>query len=438
MLEVGARDIAVIGAGWAGCAAAIALNQAGHRVSLFEATRTAGGRARRVELQGMALDNGQHLLLGAYRNSLAMLRQVGIDPDLALLRLPLQMIYPPGEDGMHFLAPRSTWWPAPLHLTIALWQATGLTRADKMALARFSSTARWMDWQLNEDCSVTELLQGFEQSERLCRLMWVPLCLAALNTPPEQASAQIFLHVLRDSLGARRAASDMLIPRMDLSSLFPQRATEYLLQRGAHVHFGQAIRQLQRSTSGQWQLSQDVDAPHYDGVIVACDPDNARRLLQTCGEESVPAFEQAAICTCYLQYRADLQLARPLFALRDDVAAQAWGQYVFDRGQLDASQAGLLAVVISAAHGLPDHSTLAAAIAQQLALSFAMPELAAPRWSRVITEKRATFNCKVALARPDNQTGQAGLLLAGDYTAGPYPSTLEGAVNSGLRAAALS
>jgi hypothetical protein len=73
-----------------------------------------------------------------------------------------------------------------------------------------------MGWQLHTDVSVNNLLLQFEQTERLVRLMWHPLCIAALNTPPERASANTFLAVLRDSLGASRAASDMLIPRAPL------------------------------------------------------------------------------------------------------------------------------------------------------------------------------------------------------------------------------
>src|SRR4051812_19425802 len=86
--------IAVIGGGWAGCAAAVALAQAGKRVSLFEAARTLGGRARRVDIDGRMLDNGQHILLGAYRSTLSLMKTVGIAAERAMLRLPLQMRYP--------------------------------------------------------------------------------------------------------------------------------------------------------------------------------------------------------------------------------------------------------------------------------------------------------------------------------------------------------
>ncbi|MEO8408448.1 MAG: FAD-dependent oxidoreductase, partial [Oxalobacteraceae bacterium] len=133
------------------------------------------------------------------------------------------------------------------------------------------------------------------------------------------------------------------------------------------------------------------------------------------------------------------RLAQPFFALEEAPATGNFGQFVFDRGQLDACQAGLLAVVISMsgdaiAHG---HPALAAAVARQLASALQLPALGAPLWRRAISEKRATFSCTPALTRPANQTAIAGLLLAGDYTAGEYPATIEGAVRSGLAAARL-
>jgi len=228
------RSVAVIGAGWAGCAAAVELAQAGYKVTLLEAARTLGGRARRVDTDRAHLDNGQHILLGAYSETLRLMQLAGIERDQALLTLPLQMRYPPNTGGMDFVAP-SLPLPAPLHLLAALFKAQGLTGEDKLSLGRFTTSARWMGWQLHNDCSVSELLERFDQTPRLIELMWRPLCLAALNTPPERASAQIFLNVLRDSLGARRRASDMLLPCTDLSKLFPEAATAYIEARGGSM-----------------------------------------------------------------------------------------------------------------------------------------------------------------------------------------------------------
>ena len=205
---------AVIGAGWGGCAAAVELARRGAQVTLIEAARTPGGRARRVEHQGYPLDNGQHILLGAYHDTLRMMHTVGITPSQSLLRLPLQMRYPAGTEGMQFVAGRL---PAPWHLLYAVLTSKGLSISDKLSLARFSSAARWMGWRLDVDCSVAELLERFEQTERLIKLMWRPLCISALNTPPERASAKVFLKTLGDSLGASKNASDRKSTRLNSS-----------------------------------------------------------------------------------------------------------------------------------------------------------------------------------------------------------------------------
>lgn len=430
------RRIAVVGAGWAGCAAAVELCSRGQHVTLFEAARTLGGRARRVDIDGRTLDNGQHILLGAYRESLRVMRMVGIDPRAALLRLPLQMRYPAGCDGMDFVTAHL---PAPLHLALALLRARGLAKADKLALARFSGTARWMGWGLNQDCTVAELLERFDQTERLCRLMWRPLCIAALNTPPERASAQVFLAVLRDSLGARRAASDMLIPRVDLSTLFPQAAAAFLAQRGARLRTGVAVTDIARAGAG-WRVAagEHADEEAYDAVIVATDAARAARLLAPHWLGTpFPAFDYEPITTCYLQYGPELKLPAPMLALPDDASRAHWGQFVFDRGQLSSEHAGLVAVVVSAsadAHA-QGSDALAAAVAAQLAAVLRDPRLGQPHWTRVIAEKRATFSCTPGLQRPGNDSGSDGLLVAGDYTASEYPATLESAVRSGVQAA---
>jgi squalene-associated FAD-dependent desaturase len=328
-----------------------------------------------------------------------------------------------------------------------------------MALARFSTTARWMDWRLNNDCSLSELLERFDQTPRLVALMWRPLCLAALNTPPERASAQVFLAVLRDSLGARRAASDMLVPRADLSALFPDAAAAWLQAKGNTIHLGAKVTSI-RPAADRWTVEARGAAvgggtsSQFDGVVLAASAAASAGLLSALQDAQdgaagaagfaelaslLAVFQPEPITTCYLQYAPGTRLDIPFYALIDDPAARRWGQFVFDRGQLDAKQDGLFAVVISAsseAASLPQEE-LTAAVATQLAADLARPELSNPAWNKVITEKRATYACAPGLKRPSNETPAKGLVLAGDYTAGEYPATLEMAVRSGVQAARL-
>jgi predicted NAD/FAD-binding protein len=117
------RNVAVIGAGWAGCAAAVECASKGHTVTLIEAARIAGGRARRITQHGHHLDNGQHILLGAYSETMRLMRAVGLQPSELMLRLPVQMRYPDSTNGIKFIASPL---PAPLHILGALITSQGL------------------------------------------------------------------------------------------------------------------------------------------------------------------------------------------------------------------------------------------------------------------------------------------------------------------------
>jgi predicted NAD/FAD-binding protein len=253
----------------------------------------------------------------------------------------------------------------------------------------------------------------------------------------------VFLNVMRDSLGARRAASDMLIPRTDLTALFPQQAAAFVQQHGGSIQCGAAVKSVLRNDDG-WQL--DVATPgasatgdeRFDAVVVATQPAQAAALVDGLADvRSLTSLRYEPITTCYLQYEPAFKLEQVFFALVDDPAHGDWGQFVFDRGQLEASHEGLLAVVVSGSSDAIEsgHHALAAAIADQLARVFRQPRLAVPKWTKVISEKRATFSCAPALIRPGNATGVKGLVIAGDYTAGDYPATLESAIRSGVDAA---
>jgi predicted NAD/FAD-binding protein len=236
-------NIAIIGGGYAGMAAAVELSDRGIPVSVFESARQLGGRARGVVHQDTQLDNGQHLLLGCYYQTLRMIDKVGGNPESDFLRLPLQL----DLHGEFFLkAPRL---PAPLHLLVALLGATGLSLAARMNAARFMLALRHMNFRLTSDMTVTELLAQYGQDKDLANKLWEPLCIAALNTPIHKASSQVLLNVLRDALNRSRADSDMLLPRIDFTALFPQRAAKHVEQHGGKLNIACGVEALRPSVT---------------------------------------------------------------------------------------------------------------------------------------------------------------------------------------------
>ncbi|HVY04810.1 MAG TPA: hydroxysqualene dehydroxylase HpnE [Burkholderiales bacterium] len=423
----GTARVAVIGGGYAGMAAAAELASHGIRVGVFEAARVLGGRARRVESDGRQLDNGLHILLGAYKETLRLIglvKQPG--ESFGLLRRPLALIIHP---DFRLRAPRL---PAPLHLLFALLGARGLAVGDRIAAARFMAWARFTGFKLPADMTVTQLLKRKNQPAGVSRFLWVPLCVSALNTPPEEASAQVFLNVLRDSLNGSRADSDLLLPAMDFSALLPERAARFVKSRGGEVDLGVTIEGIRRDED-RFVLAGDESFTH---VIIATSPHRVGALLADFPELAtlagvVESLRYQPIYSVYLQYANNARLPFAMGGLE-----ARYSQWVFDRGQL-CGQHGLIGVVISAsgAHQDLPRDELARAVHAELVAQF--PSLGEPLWHQVIAEKRATFACTPGLARPGNTTPVPRLLLAGDYTASDYPATIESAVRSGVRAASL-
>ena len=426
--------IAIIGAGWAGMAAAVEATAAGHRVSVFEASRTLGGRARSVRGQlpdgsPVSLDNGQHILIGAYGETLRLLRQVGVNEDQALLRLPMTLRFA-DADGVQF--PR---WPAPLDALAGIVSARGWRLADKWSLLRLAANWHQQNFQCHARLSVSQLCQ--QLSPRVMTELIAPLCLSALNTAVERASAQVFLRVLQDALLGETGGSNLLLPRVGLSELFPDAAARWLTLHGAELQLGQRIDILS-TRDHQW----DVADRRFDAVLLATSAAESVRLL----EHSAPGLAAPvaagiaqwtqvcrglhfeAISTVYA-WGADAVLTQPMLALRAATADSdpAPAQFVFDRGQLGSAR-GLMAFVVSASD--QERKTLQAEVLQQAQTQLGLKLQAV----QTITERRATFACTPALLRPA-QAIAPGLLACGDYVAGPYPATLEGAVRSAVGAA---
>jgi squalene-associated FAD-dependent desaturase len=420
------KRVAVLGGGYAGCAAAWRLAQRGVEVTLIEAGPVLGGRARRVTLDGHVLDNGQHLLIGAYRTLLRMMQEVGVAETKALHRQPLALDTP----GRFSL--RCPPLPSPLHALFGLLGAKGLSLGERAAAAGLMLRAQRRGFRLAKDCDVASWLAAERQPEQLVKLLWEPLVLATMNTPIQQASAQVLLNVLRDSLAARRADSEFLLPAVDLSALFPDGVAHALTRCGGRVQTGCMVRRVTQDGEG-WRVNEASE--RYDGLVVALPP-HRLAMLADCHPALAAAADLIAdwtyqpIYTVYLRYPVAQPLPKAMLGLSGGLS-----QWAFDRGRTHGD-AGCVAVVISAegAHQALDHDTLAARVHAELTAQF--PALPSPDWHRVVAEKRATFACTPNLARPDNATRVSTLWLAGDYTVGDYPATLEGAVRSGERAAA--
>ncbi|ATE60007.1 hydroxysqualene dehydroxylase HpnE [Thauera sinica] len=424
--------VAVIGAGYAGLACAVELARCGVHVTVFERSHTLGGRARVLPRDThWQVDNGQHILIGAYAELTRLLRLTGGSPR-QLENLPLTL-HVPGR--LHFQAARL---PAPFHLAVGLLRARGLGWADRVAMLRLMRSLKRDGFRVAPGSTVAGLLRLARQTPALTELVWEPLCVAALNTPAAEASAQVFANVLRDALASGAAASELLIPRVDLSELFPVPAARFLATRRGTLRTGNAISAIQ-PVEGGFRLEGDPGSQPWRQVVLATAPYHAAPLLASTGAcdrlaAQLDALPYEPIVTVYLALGRGQQLPETMIGLVSGGTAGP-AQWAFDRGRLGGPE-GLVACVISAsgAHGQTARDELILATHAQLEHQLGR-RLPAPEWSQVIIEKRATIACRPGVFRPDIRTPLSGLWLAGDYVESDYPATLESAVRSGVACA---
>jgi squalene-associated FAD-dependent desaturase len=410
-------------------AAAVALAGGGRPVTVFEAAKVLGGRARRVDVDDRTIDNGQHILLGAYTQTLALLRTVhGERAQRELFdrrRLHLE------QPGVFRLETPPL--PAPWHVAFALLTTRGLPRHDRLATVAFVRRLRRLRFRCTPQLTVGALL--VDQPALAVSLLWKPLCMAALNTPIDSASAQIFLNVLRAAFAAHARDSDLIVPRIDLTALFPAAAAAYVTARSGDVRLGTTVTRI-AALDDTVIVATEAGDERFGAAVIAVGPHQLAHLSGPSEHAATAAmlartaaFTYEPIRTTYLQYAHALGLPQPMLKLDGDP-----GQWVFDRGQLGGAP-GLAAVVISTdvVAARIEHDALEHAIDAQLRRL--VPQLPPPAWSQTVAERRATYACVAGLARPAGGALQKRLYLAGDYTDSEFPATLEAATRSGVAAA---
>ena len=407
--------VAVIGAGLAGLSAAASLIHDAH-IQVFEASKIAGGRTRSLnkpEADFGPLDNGQHILLGAYQSTLDLLRRANVTEE-AFFRAPLRWWM---DSGFQLKCPSVF---APLNLAWGVLSAQGLNFSLRLeclktlsALTKVKTDSTVAKW-LNEQGVAYILKQNF----------WTPLVLAAMNTSMEEASILTLAQVVQNGLLKSRTASDLLLPKKPLNNILGAPLVDYLKTHGVRVSFEHRVQSLVDQNAGIL-----VDDVFFDRVIIATAPHQCTHLIpDNIAQERINKLQYTAICTVYLRYGQKISLPFPMVGIANGTA-----QWLFDRGVL-AGKNDEIAVVISCVAPIEDKEDFVHKV--HLDVLKWCPDLPAPVDYRIITEKRATF--RAVANRPQISTSilaNKGIYLAGDYTHPFYPATIEGAVQSGQIAA---
>lgn len=438
-----ALRVAIVGGGWAGCSAAVAAIELGWQVDLFEAAPAAGGRAKSLTKatthphNDPPLDNGQHILLGAYSACLATLKTISVNADAVFMRSALDLR---DKNAAGFALPN---WASTATSEVGMASAVtwAVVRCRRWPIrARVELLTRMLRWRLSgftchSSATVADICTGLHSS--VMRDFIEPLCVSALNIAPNSASGSVWLRVLKDALLSEPGSSDMLLAKCDLSTLFVEPCLTWLKQQGGRVHTGARVTQVMRK-SGKWHVTlaaseactqpthADVQATPYNHVIIATPAAQASAICWIHNPhwaQAAASLEHTAIATVYAHSKEVMPPWRsPMIALTGGLA-----QFVFNRSDLMApTQTCQVAAVVSdsAANSRDD---ITASVMQQLDKTWPHARW---EWLQTVVEKRACFACTPHAARPVMRIA-ANLWACADYIAGPYPSTLEGAVRSG-------
>jgi squalene-associated FAD-dependent desaturase len=441
-------DVVIAGAGLAGLAAAVRLADLGARVTVLERSPVPGGRVRRMTPRGggrEAIDFGQHLMLGCYRQARAMAAMLGT----ADLLHDIVGITPFVSESGAVHPYRSGNLPAPLHALPGLLHLTHLGMADRLRLG-LAAVAAKADVRFRagalDGISALEWLRRNGQGSVAVNGFWGPLCIATLNMAPEHASALLFATVIDKALLAGREDAVPMLPRTTLHDVFIGPAISRVIERGGQVVTGARvvrvvdgpsgrIRALATSKGDEWQAGSFILAvPNWDIAEIVR---GVRGLagLALMGER----LESSPIITVELWFDRHW-MKYPFAGL---VGSQV--QWLFDHAQDPATRQGRgfrVSAVISDAGGQmgSGRDELVNRCLDQVCRYF--PEARGVRLNagEVIKAHKATFRGRPGqdALRPPGHTAWGNLFLAGDWTATGLPATIEGAVASGFRAAGLA
>ena len=453
-------DVIVIGAGVAGFSAATALADAGARVLVLEARPGLGGRATAFNdpETGERVDNGQHILMGCYADTLELLERIGASDRVRWQAgLALAMIDQQGHESVLKLPPM----PSPLHLLggVLAWDA--LSWRERLSIlrigaalgpakaGRYIGTApMWRPALAGPDATspassgpgretVREWLTRHGQAPRLCELFWEPLALAALNQSIDQAAASYFVAVLEQMFGPDPAAASLVIPAVPLDEMYAEPARAWLEARGHEVRVSAPakVEIAAGRVTGVRVRGEQIAAPvvistvpwHALGALFDAPPAALAAILA-----NASALPSLPIVTVNLWFDRPV-MHEPLVGL----PGRAF-QWVFDRRAIVGGSGSHLSMISSGAEAIVS-MTNEALIATALAdVRSALPatRVAVVRKGLAVREKRSTFSLAPdAPPRPQTATAIAGLLLAGDWVDTGLPATIESAAVSGHRAA---
>ena len=434
--------VAVIGGGLAGITAAIALAETGANVTLLEARPRLGGATCSFSRDGLTVDTGQHIFLGCCSAYRGLLDRLGMTGHTTLQdRFDVTVLAPGGKKARL----RRTALPGPLHMLPALGRYPFLSRTERALVARPALAMRFVDPAdpAADTQRFGDWLARHGQSERTRRALWDLFSVSALNIAGDDASLALAAVVVKTGLLGKNNAADIGVPTLPLGELHGDAGATLLAKLGGQVALSTKVSAIEPVPGGGFRIALAQGAPvTADAVVLAVPHEKAAPLIPAGAlpEQTVAGWAglgASPIVNVHVIYD------RPVMDLPFAAAIDSPVQWVFDRTKIsgmDRPGQQYLAISLSAADQFAD--TPVAELQEQFlpALAELFPAARAARVTEffVTRERRATFRQTPGSGalRPKTATARPGLVLAGAWTDTGWPDTMEGAVRSGLAAAA--